>query len=261
MTEDLKLSPAGERLIKHFESCLKPVGDGRYKSYYCPAGVLTIGWGHTNDHGRKFAPGAIWTREECDAAFREDMAHFIPRVKRLVKRELTQGQFDALVSFAYNCGEGALAKSSILRKLNAGDLEGAANAFALWNKGGGRVLAGLVRRRASEALMFRGIKDANFDGRPDRPQAPVEPQEEPVDPMPQKVDPPEPPKPAAKSKSIWTTIGVVATSLFSILGEAWEQTKYLVTDPTVLLVVTIIIEAGGVFLVHDRNKKLTEEYV
>jgi hypothetical protein len=79
--------------------------------------------------------------------------------------------------------------------------------------------------------------------------------------MPQKVDPPEPPKSPTQSKSIWTTIGVVATSLFSILGEAWEQTKYLVTDPTILLIVTIIIVAGGVFLVHDRNKKLTEEYV
>jgi lysozyme len=261
MNENLKLSTAGERLIKHFESCMKLTKDGTYRAYYCPAGVLTIGWGHTNDHGRQFSPKDVWTRAECDAEFRADMDRFIPGVKRLVKRPMTQGQFDALVSFAYNCGEGALQKSSILRKFNAGDLEGAARAFALWNTSKGQVLSGLVRRRASEALMFRGFADANFDGKADSSKpVEIEPQVD-AEPMPQQVDAPEPPKTPMESKSIWTTIGVMLTSLFTVLSQAFEEVKHFISDPTVLFILTVIVVAGGVFLIHDRNKKLNEEYV
>ena len=258
MNEHLKLSPAGEGLVKHFEGC-------RLKAYYCSAGKLTIGWGHTNDHGRRFHEGAVWTRAEADAAFVEDMAHFGLGVKRLLKREASQEQYDALISFAYNCGLGALKQSTVLRKFNAGDLEGAARAFHAWNKvtKGGRKVPekGLTRRRASEALLFLGVPDRNYDGRPDKvnPQQLPEPDDAPD--MPQAVAPPEPPKSPAQSKSIWTTLGTVATSLFAVLSQVWEETKWIVTDPTVLLVVTCIIVAGGCFLVHDRTKKLTEDHV
>jgi lysozyme len=177
MNEQLHLSSQGAALVQAFENCLAPIGGGRFKAYGCPAGVLTIGWGHTNDHGRAFDGGAIWTQSDCDVAFAVDMQHFEQAVQRLVTVPLNQQQFDALVSFAYNCGEGNLEKSTLLRKLNAGDFVGAAAEFPRWNRGGGRVLAGLVRRRASEALLFQGIADFNYDGKPDAP-------------MPQRVDSP-----------------------------------------------------------------------
>ena len=180
----MRLSPAGIALIKAFEGCLKKLPDGNFKAYVCPAGVLTIGWGHTNDHGRAFGAGTIWTLAECDAAFAEDMRHFEDAVQRLVTVPLNQRQFDALVSFAYNCGEANLAKSTLLRKVNTADFAGAAAEFPRWNRGGGRVLPGLVRRRASEALLFQGIPDNDYDGKPDAGGHP----------MPQAVDAPSQPK-------------------------------------------------------------------
>jgi peptidoglycan hydrolase-like protein with peptidoglycan-binding domain len=88
----------------------------------------------------------------------EDVGRFEAAVNRLVKVPLSQGQFDALVSFSFNVGEGALADSTLLRKLNARDYKGARREFARWNKGGGRVLPGLTRRRAAEAKLFGGGK-------------------------------------------------------------------------------------------------------
>ena len=116
---------------------------GKYKAYKCPAGVATIGWGHTNHHGRKFDMTSIWTIEECDEAFLDDMAGFEKDVKRLVTHKINGFQYDALVSFAYNCGAGNLAKSTLLKYVNQGDFEAAAKEFIKWNKGGGKVLPGL----------------------------------------------------------------------------------------------------------------------
>jgi len=208
MNEHLRLSREGAGLVKVFENCLKRMPDGRFKPYLCPAGVLTIGWGHTNHHGRTFDANSRWTQAECDAAFEEDMVGFEAAVHRLVKVALNQQQFDALVSFAYNCGEGNLGSSTLLKKVNRRDFEGAAREFARWNKGGGKVLAGLVRRRASEALLFQGIADRNYDGRADAVQparvaepAAVDSPSPEVEPeaMPQAVDPPAPAKGMAQS--------------------------------------------------------------
>ena len=171
MNENLSLSETGGNLIKAFESCERKDGAGRFRAYRCPANVLTIGWGHTNDNGRRFGEDAVWSQAECDAAFDEDMKVFEAAVRRNVTVPLTQNQFDALVSFTYNVGEGSLRKSTLLRKLNRGDLEGAAREFSKWNKGGGKVLAGLVRRRASEALLFQGVPDGDYNGLPDQGMA------------------------------------------------------------------------------------------
>jgi lysozyme len=182
MNEDRKLTKAGANLIHHFEGCLKKEGD-KFKAYHCPANVLTIGWGHTNHHGRKFDATTRWTVEECDAAFAEDMEGFERAVRRLVKVPLNSHQYDALVSFCYNCGEGNLSKSTLLKKVNAEDHAAAAKEFHKWNKGGGKVLAGLTRRRASESLLYQGIPDLDYDGKAD-PKPPKAP-------MPQAVDNPE----------------------------------------------------------------------
>jgi lysozyme len=184
MNDNLTLTEAGANLIKHFESCMKKDGD-RFKAYRCPANVLTIGWGHTNHHGVHFDESSRWTKEACDDAFLDDMAGFEDAVRRLVKVELEPWQFDALVSFTYNCGEGNLQKSTLLKKVNAGDFEGAALEFQKWNKGGGKVLPGLVRRRASEALLFQNITDDDYDGKPDKVIRPI------PEPMPQEVDDPD----------------------------------------------------------------------
>jgi lysozyme len=90
---------------------------GGFQAYIDPVGVLTIGWGHTNDNGRKFGSGAIWTQAECDTEFTNDMAIFIKAVNDLVAVPINQDQFDALVSFAFNLGAGNLKQSALLRKV------------------------------------------------------------------------------------------------------------------------------------------------
>lgn len=139
----MQISKAGLDLIKQFE--------GLYlNAYRCPAGVPTIGYGHTAG----VAMGQTITQQQADDYLRRDVRQFERAVSRLARVPLTQGQFDALVSFAFNLGEGALAQSTLLRLLNAGDYAGAAAQFDRWNKAGGRVLPGLVRRRAAERALF-----------------------------------------------------------------------------------------------------------
>src|SRR6266704_1884295 len=98
MNDELVTSGRGLALIKEFESCLKAVPGrrGYFTTYICPAGVLTIGWGHTKANGRQFKDGDVWTQGECDAALREDVAVAERGVRRRVKVALTQSQFDAL---------------------------------------------------------------------------------------------------------------------------------------------------------------------
>jgi lysozyme len=176
MNEDRKLTAPGAKLIQHFEGCLQQKGT-KYHAYKCPAGVATIGWGHTNHHGRKFDLTTVWTKDDCDEAFREDMQGFERDVRKAVHVPLTDYQFNSLVSFTYNCGSGNLHKSTLLKLVNQGKFDEASKEFIKWNKAGGKVMAGLTRRRKSEALMFRGLSDENFDGVAD-------------DPMPQAVDAP-----------------------------------------------------------------------
>lgn len=160
------LGAKGSALVKAFESCMKAVPNG-FQAYIDPVGVLTIGWGHTNDNGRKFDSSAIWTQAECDTEFLNDMAIFEKAVNNLVTVPINQDQFDALVSFTFNLGAGNLRQSTLLKKLNAADFAGAAQEFQRWNKAGGKVLPGLTRRRACEALLFQSIPDKNYDGIPD----------------------------------------------------------------------------------------------
>jgi lysozyme len=84
------------------------------------------------------------------------MTEFSIKVSNLFKKDIEQYQFDAFVSFSFNVGIGAFSKSTLLKKFRAGDIEGAAKEFARWNKGGGKVLKGLVRRRVEEAKLFLG---------------------------------------------------------------------------------------------------------
>lgn len=183
MNEHLKLSPAGANLIKHFEGCLHP-HQGKFKAYKCPAGVTTIGWGTTHEHGNKVTMDTVWTKEQCDAAFLKDMEVFEKDIRRLVRVPLEPWQFDSLTSLVYNIGSGNLAKSTLLKYVNTNQHGLVPSEFLKWNKAGGKVLAGLTRRRKSESLLYQNITDENYDGVADKPHAADHP-------MPQAVDNPE----------------------------------------------------------------------
>lgn len=151
----MKLSNNGKKLIKSFEK-LELIA---YPDPGTGGAPWTIGWGHT---GPEVVPGLVWTPAQADAAFDRDVAQFERDVTSLVKVPVNQNQFDALVSFAFNTGSDidadtiaeGLGDSTLLKKLNAGDYDGAANEFLKWNKSGGRVMNGLTRRRNAERTLF-----------------------------------------------------------------------------------------------------------
>ena len=186
MNDALHISSAGLDLVKHFESC-------ELTAYRDEAGVLTIGWGHTSvEGGIQVTKGMTITQEQADAALVSDMVAHETRVKRFCTQPLSQCQFDALVSFDFNTGglmlgtasvkarfeysmlrdrhagelqvdamnfkaavpSPQIAPSTLLRKVNANDPFAAAEQFSLWVHAGGRVLAGLVRRRNAERDLF-----------------------------------------------------------------------------------------------------------
>lgn len=140
----MKLSKAGLELIKHFEGC-------KLTAYRCPAGVLTIGYGSTGVHVK---PGMTISQQEAEQMLLGDLARFVVGVSEVVRADMTQGQFDALVSFAFNLGLGALRGSTLLAKFKAGDVAGAAKEFHRWNRAGGKVLDGLTKRREAERALF-----------------------------------------------------------------------------------------------------------
>ena len=151
-------SSVGERglaLIKRFEGCARRRPDGLYEAYPDPGtggAPWTIGWGAT---GKAIGPHSVWTQGECDARLERDVARHAAEVAAAVgDARTTQNQFDALVSFHFNTG--AIGRATLTRKHRAGDYEGAVREFARWNRAAGRVLAGLTRRRAAEAALYRG---------------------------------------------------------------------------------------------------------
>src|ERR1043165_6307295 len=170
----MQISQAGLNLITSVEGSHRRLPNGDCTTYRCPANVLTIGYGCTEG----IREGEIWTQQHAQDAFRKELVKHEAAVARMATVDLNQNQFDALVSFSYNCGTGALQKSTLLKKLNAGDLEGAGRAFASWNRGGNKVLAGLVRRRAAEAALF--LKPIEPPAEPDMPQEVDEPPDAPV---------------------------------------------------------------------------------
>lgn len=142
-------SPAGVALIHSEEAC-------RLSAYLDGGGVPTIGWGTT----RYPFGGAVWfgdtcTQEEADRFFDHDLAATEDAINRVVKVPLTQNQFDALASFTYNCGEGALAESTLLKLLNSGASPGiVAMQFPRWDMDGGKSSKGLLTRRVAEQQLF-----------------------------------------------------------------------------------------------------------
>ncbi len=166
----MKLSKAGEDLMHKYEGF-------RSRPYLCPAHIWTIGYGHVlyqeqirlpvvrvegkvtpmirKEYPLKPEDNRVWTKTEIDELFRTDVGTFERGVLRLVPGVVgRQGSFDALVSISYNFGLGNLQRSTIRMRANRGDWEGAADAFRVWTKGGGKVLPGLVKRREAEIALF-----------------------------------------------------------------------------------------------------------
>lgn len=135
-------------LIKSFEGL-------ELKAYKDAVGVWTIGYGHTAAAGLPNPKsGMTITSQEAENLLLNDLKKYEAPVRNSVKVPLNDNQYGALVSFTYNVGEGNFKKSTLLKKVNARDFEGAAKEFAKWNKAGGKVLKGLTRRRAAEAELF-----------------------------------------------------------------------------------------------------------
>lgn len=139
----MKISDKGLALIKKYEGL-------RLKAYKCPAGIWTVGYGSTGPHVKS---GMEITEAQANALLMLDVSRFETGVNALASCK-TQGQFDALVSFAFNLGLGNLDSSTLLKKHKAGDYAGAADQFPRWNKSDGMALPGLVKRRAAERELY-----------------------------------------------------------------------------------------------------------
>lgn len=144
-----KISPEGVEMVKFFEGF-------RANAYIDAVGVPTIGYGTTQIEGKPVQMGTSISQEEATKLMAQDLGQFENTVNKAVKVSVNNNQFSAMVSFTYNVGSGAFTDSTLLKKLNQGDYSGAANEFGRWVHGDGKVLPGLVTRRAAEKAMFEG---------------------------------------------------------------------------------------------------------
>ena len=139
----MKTSKKGIELIKKYEGL-------KLKAYKCPAGVWTIGYGHT----KNVKQGDTITEKQAEILLIYDLNDFENCIKKNVRIPLSQNQFDALVSLCFNIGCGNFLKSTLLKKLNEGKIAEAAKEFLKWNKADGKELAGLTKRRQEEMELF-----------------------------------------------------------------------------------------------------------
>ena len=142
---NMNISNEGISLIKKFEGC-------ELEAYKDAVGVWTIGFGHTKD----VREGMTITKEQADNMLLNELDEYCEHVEKAVKVDLKQSEFDALVSWTYNLGPTNLNSSTMLKVLNEKDYVEVPNQIKRWNKAGGKVLQGLVRRREAEAMLFEG---------------------------------------------------------------------------------------------------------
>ena len=139
----MQISEEGKNLIKKFEGC-------ELEAYKCAAGVWTIGYGHI----KTAVEGMKIDQATANELFDEEMGEYETYVNTAVTVPLSQNQFDALVSWVFNLGNGNLNASTMLKVINSGDHAGVPAQIKRWNKAGGKVLEGLIRRREAEALLY-----------------------------------------------------------------------------------------------------------
>lgn len=204
----------------------------RSEAYQDIVGVWTIGYGFTKD----VKPGDSITEEDAERRLIEELARYEDAVFEATKGKVTQSQFDALVSFAFNVGIKGMQNSSVIKAHLRGDYDAAARAFGLWNKAGGRVVNGLTRRRAAEAAMY--LKDMPQD-------------------MPQAVDPE---RPMTASTINRGAAAAGATATVAAVTEATRlvaDVKHATDDLGVWLVPVLLIAVVGLcgYIVWERVKQ------
>jgi len=221
-------SPAGVKAIQQHEGLM-------LEAYVDAAGVNTIGFGHT---GSEYAqPGKKITKAKAVELLKKDLKQAEDAVNRLVKVDITQPMYDSLVSLAFNIGNGAFAKSTLLKKLNQGDYLGAADEFPRWRKAGGKVLTGLVKRRAAERAMFlSGVETLTTE---DELESNIEPD------MPLK-------QPVTASKPI-QALG--ATTVAGTLASASETLTPLVEYSDYIRILWVILSVAAIgYFIYSRKE-------
>ena len=237
----MKMSAAGLAIVKEFEGL-------RLKAYKCPAAVWTIGYGHTSAAGAPIVnPDLVITKDEAEEVLERDMEQYEEGVRKYVKVDLTQGQFDALVDFAYNAGVGALQKSTLLKKVNAEKFDEVPAEFMKWTKGGGKELPGLVRRRRAEVKLWRGLDT----------EKPV-----PVDEARAEPDQPKASKSIVQSREANAAVAAGGLGMIAVVQEVMPMVReggdlLGSFSPTVLILFVIIAAAGAVW--YFRKQRLDEE--
>jgi lysozyme len=246
----MRTSAEGVALIKEFEGC-------RLTAYRCPAGVLTIGYGHTSAAGGPaVVEGMVITEVAANSLLRHDLIRIENDVQDCVTTNLTQGQFDALVSWVFNLGIGALRTSTLLKRVNAGRFDAVPAEFMKWTKARVRGelvdLPGLVRRRRAEVALWRSMPDS----------APVV-----VDETRATPEPPAPSKSIVESKQ---AIGGAVAGASGVAGLADQVAQHVDTSSGFLHAlkgvgtspwtwVAIIGIAAACAVIYYRHKALKEE--
>lgn len=215
------MTDEGLDLIRQFEGF-------RTAAYRDPVGMWTIGYGHTSMAGApEVKPGLTVSEAEAADILARDVDQFARGVRALLRVELSDGQFSALVSFAYNVGVAALRKSSVLTAVNARDFAAVPRRLQLWTKAGGHVLPGLVKRRAAEAAMFAASASV--------------------------VVQPSVAKSVQESKTVWSAVFV----LLMAVVQAWLTASLKIVGLGVLL----LMAAALCLIIYERVKKLKQEGV
>lgn len=244
----MQISEVGLAIVKSFEGCLAkvPGRPGYFKAYYCPANVLTIGWGHTNHHEPKFGRTDIWSQEQCDAVLKLDMRGFDKHVAKQAPGLKDQNQFDALVSWSFNTG--GPSDSAVWTYARKGDVKETVIRLQRWNKAGGKVLNGLVRRRKAEGELYEGkvkqaLETAGWTG-----------------PMPQRVDRPTVPASEVARKTKGATTVAAGGAAATAGGATTEQTPSAINAANVAIALGVVMLVVAIIVIVRKRKQLNDDW-
>jgi len=233
----MQITSEGLALIKRFEGF-------RAAAYRDAAGVWTIGYGHTSMAGAPMVHANLKiTRGEAATILKRDVEAFAEGVRGLVNATLSDAQFSALVSFAYNVGLGNFRSSSVLKAVNARDFDAVPRRLALWVKAGGRVLPGLVKRRAAEAELFAKAASGTHLERAGAIVAPVKG------------------KATYRSTTNWATAISAAAGIATSLAAAFQDDADVIGGREFAFMAILVIALAALWVIRERHRKAVEDGV